>query len=240
MRNLRSVRRSGEPTAADRVLIDRLRADLAEQTSDRHMAPSVIVLASDHLPTVPHPPTSHGAQAEPEASFTIEETAARPRRRWRVAAVAGSAAAAGIAALSIAIYAPGRSHPPSGQPGTPAANCAVINGPLPTWARAGFTPSTVSVAHVTGTEGNIVAVLFANPPTVPPAPGRTNKILWVSRVPAGGPLIIDAQLGSTAVTRSLPDGPGPSTVDLPAPGCWTLHLSWAGHHDTVHIAYARS
>jgi hypothetical protein len=65
--------------------------------------------------------------------------------------------------------------------------------------------------------------------------------LWVSRVPfvAPDPLIIKATLaGSTrTVTVSVPGGPGPSTIDLPAPGCWTLHLSWSGHTDELKLRY---
>jgi hypothetical protein len=46
--------------------------------------------------------------------------------------------------------------------------------------------------------------------------------------------------GSTrTATVDLPDGPGPSYVDMPAPGCWTLHLSWGGHTDQLSLRYAR-
>ena len=68
-----------------------------------------------------------------------------------------------------------------------------------------------------------------------------NKILWVSRIPlaAPDPLIIRATLaGSTrTATVSVPGGPGPSIIDLPAPGCWTFHLSWAGHTDELQLRY---
>jgi hypothetical protein len=26
-------------------------------------------------------------------------------------------------------------------------------------------------------------------------------------------------------------------IDLPAPGCWTLHLSWSGHTDELKLRY---
>jgi hypothetical protein len=62
----------------------------------------------------------------------------------------------------------------------------------------------------------------------PPLQDRNNKTLWVSRIPltAPNPMVITATLaGSTrTATVSVPGGPGPSTIDLPAPGCWTLHL----------------
>jgi hypothetical protein len=53
------------------------------------------------------------------------------------------------------------------------------------------------------------------------------------------PLVIRATLaGSTrTATVSLPDGPGPSYVNLPAPGCWTLRLSWGGHTDRLMLRY---
>ena len=31
--------------------------------------------------------------------------------------------------------------------------------------------------------------------------------------------------------------PGPSIINLPAPGCWTLHLSWSGHTDQLKLHY---
>jgi hypothetical protein len=101
----------------------------------------------------------------------------------------------------------------------------------------------VAVPHVTGASGNIVAILWSpkNALHAPPLPNINNKILWVSRVPMDGlaPLVIQAMLaGSTrTATVSLPDGPGPSYVNLPAPGCWTLHLSWAGHTDKLMLRY---
>ena len=53
------------------------------------------------------------------------------------------------------------------------------------------------------------------------------------------PLVIKATLvGSTrTATVSVPGGPGPSIINLPAPGCWTLHLSWSGHRDELKLRY---
>ncbi len=65
-----------------------------------------------------------------------------------------------------------------------------------------------------------------------------NKILWVSRV-SSGPMTIRATLAGSARTAivKLPDGPGPSYVNMPAPGCWSLHLSWGGHTDQLSLRY---
>ncbi len=97
--------------------------------------------------------------------------------------------------------------------------------------------------HVMGATGDIVAILWATRDALhaPPVPDPHNKILWVSRVSWSGPMTIRGTLaGSTrTATVNLPNGPGPSYVDMPAPGCWTLHLSWGGHTDQLSLRYVR-
>jgi len=65
--------------------------------------------------------------------------------------------------------------------------------------------------------------------------------MWVSRLPltGPGPLVIRATLAGSARTAavSVPGGPGPSIIDLPASGCWTLHLRWPGHADELKLRY---
>jgi hypothetical protein len=89
--------------------------------------------------------------------------------------------------------------------------------------------------------GDIVAILWSDhePLSAPPRGDRNNKILWVSQT-FGAPLQIKATLsrsGKTA-TRTVDGGPGPSIIDLPAPGCWSLELTWGDHHDHVQLEYA--
>jgi len=36
---------------------------------------------------------------------------------------------------------------------------------------------------------------------------------------------------------SVPGGPGPSIIDLPVSGCWTLHLRWPGYADELKLRY---
>jgi hypothetical protein len=66
----------------------------------------------------------------------------------------------------------------------------------------------------------------------------------VSRLTSGpaSPLRIQATLNGTGRTaeREVPEGPGPSYVNLPAAGCWTLNLSWSGHRDGVELRYTAS
>lgn len=96
--------------------------------------------------------------------------------------------------------------------------------------------------HVMGAAGNIVAILWAprNALHAPALPNRHNKILWVSRL-SSGPMTIRATLtdSTRTTTVDLPNGPGPSYVNMPAPGCWTLHLSWDGHTDQLSLRYVR-
>ena len=153
-----------------------------------------------------------------------------------VARSSGAVAGAGVAPSSGAV-AGARPAGGSGCVGQPPVS------PLPVWARSGFTPADLAMPHVLGEAGNIVAILWVPRHALhsPPLQDRNNKILWVSRVPvvAADPLVIRAALaGSTrTATVSVPGGPGPSIIDLPAPGCWTLHLSWSGHTDELQLRY---
>ena len=124
-----------------------------------------------------------------------------------------------------------------------SANCdsAIKKGSLPSWARGGFTPSDQSIPHVVGERGDIVGVLFGFPLSSPRTGDRSNKILWVSRPELTAPsdLKIHAKLDgtSTVADRKVVGGPGPSIVDLPESGCWTVDLRWSGHVDTVRLKY---
>lgn len=136
-----------------------------------------------------------------------------------------------------------------------SCSSAITVAPLPTWARAGFTPPDQPAHYAVGVNGAILGVVFGDPLRAPPVEGRGNKILWLvnprtaERTPAQATstsgaaspaLRIQATLNGTdlAVDRELPAGPGPSTIDLPRPGCWTLQLSWSGHSDRLALPYS--
>jgi hypothetical protein len=133
----------------------------------------------------------------------------------------------------------------SSSPTAPAAACSSVvrTDVLPSWAWAGFSnPKAGGVPYVLGDRGDMVAVLFGQPLSAPEAKDHSNKILWVPR--DGGspdPLEIQAErVGSTvSVHRTIENGPGPSYLLLPTPGCWHLSLTWGGgaHHDTMDLAY---
>jgi hypothetical protein len=127
---------------------------------------------------------------------------------------------------------------PSLAPGCSATK--IENGPLPEWARAGFSGDARAV-HVLGAQGEIAAVLFGHPLTHDRKDGVSNKILWVAREKyEPGDLTIKARLEGTGepVLREVSGGPGPSIIDLPRAGCWRVYLSWPGHTDTMDLVYA--
>jgi hypothetical protein len=115
---------------------------------------------------------------------------------------------------------------------------------LPVWARTGFEPPDQPVQYVIGEKRTIVGVVFGYPLVAGKREdGKGNKILWVGKqVDASGSadLEIKARLNGTSleVERSVSGGPGPSLIDLPRPGCWTLDLSWGGGSDRMVVPYS--
>ena len=158
-----------------------------------------------------------------------------------------TAGALGVAIIVAATACSTTPPPPTSAPsaaaaagGVPQLGCAadVAPAPLPGWARSGFSPPDQPVPFVLGERGTILGVLFGQPLSAPAAPDRGNKILWVTRDPhPPGPLTITAALDGAVATLEVPEGPGPSLVDLPTPGCWRLTLAWPDHTDRVAIAY---
>jgi len=177
----------------------------------------------------------------------------RRRRRRVVAAVATSAA---LAALAVAVPLLGVRSGSDTSPGRPVsagASGCVNQAPravLPVWARAGFSDPEPRAAYLRSRDGEMVAILFAQPLSSPPSADHNNKILWVPRPSSGAgtstvqdpALHIRASLAddSRTVTRVVPGGPGPSILDLPEPGCWHLRLRWQGRTDVIDLAYLPS
>jgi hypothetical protein len=118
----------------------------------------------------------------------------------------------------------------------------VTRDALPVWARAGFTGDGSDYPHVFSEHGDLIAVLFAYPPRSTQDPQTGTKILWISRLPQQPqqPLRIEATLDGTTtpVLRQLPGGAGPSSVQLPQPGCWRLRLIWSGHEDRMTLQFS--
>jgi hypothetical protein len=204
-------------------------------------------------------PAIPGAERAPEASerasdgeALIKEARRRRRLRWIRGTGAVMLAATGVTTwllLKPPAGAPRAANITASKPAV-ASLCAsaVVYRSLPAWARSGFDPPSMAMPYVLGVRGYIVAVLWArhDPLVTPASPNRSNKILWVSKLPlsAGSRLQITAQrlVGGTAVgpvqRRTVVVGPGPSEINMPTPGCWQFTLRWSGHADTVDLPYA--
>jgi hypothetical protein len=174
---------------------------------------------------------------QPGVASAAWSAAQAPRRRagHRLAIAAGVAGALG-AATALTVWGTSSQH---ASPPTSGSACAgsVSTAALPSWARAGFSPAGLHTPHVIGEHGQIIAVLFVDLRVQQPA-GTHNKILWVAKG-GYGPLHIRAQLQGTSrtVTRTLPNGPAPSYVNMPAAGCWQMSLTWSSYHDTIALQY---
>ncbi len=128
----------------------------------------------------------------------------------------------------------------------PAGCPALETGPLPEWARTGFSSADPGIPFARSRDGRFLAIVFGHPLSAPPTPARSNKILWVL-APAAGPtgepgsgqFWAEARLEGTGLTvrREIGTAPGPSIVDLPRAGCWQLELHWGSYTDTVGLRY---
>lgn len=205
----------------DQQTIQALRRAMATETRSHHLGPATLAAALDR----------------------IDAKQSTPRRRsqeYMTIAAACLAVAGAAAGVYLVRDSAGRSGHTAQRPAGSACDGAVVTRALPTWARAGFSPDAYVNPYVTGASGNIIGVLFADPLRAQQTPGTNNKILWVAKDPGPGPLLIRAHLegSSRQVTRTVAGGPGPSIIDMPAPGCWRLTLTWSGHTDTAALPYA--
>jgi hypothetical protein len=162
------------------------------------------------------------------------------RSHRRYGALGGAAVLAVI--ITAAVSASDATTSPSASPtGGEPCHSDVVDTVLPTWARTGFSDPEARTPHAVSHHGRIAAIPFGGL-YAPPARGKGNKILWVSHTGVDGALVIDAVRADSGqhVHRELPQGPGPSYVDLPAPGCWQLRLRWgsaADQRDSLDLVY---
>ena len=152
-------------------------------------------------------------------STVVTERRLQVGKRWRCQRVALLALVLVTPVLGMSVLA--QASGSSSSTVSSAASCAarVVDGVLPSWARAGFSESKPRMRYELGTDHEIAV--------------STN----------GSPLLISAQRmnGSQpvgqALRRRVTGGPGPSIINLPAAGCWRFNLRWSGHHDLLDVDY---
>lgn len=196
----------------DEQLLDQLRADMSRATAGHYL--DVEKARALDVATSPHRPKGTAA-------------------RW--AAVAAAAVVVALIGVLVAVVP---ATDGNGNTSPAGATCTHLHtGALPGWADGSFTRGA-SAPYVLGEHRRIVAILFGRL-YAPARPDPHNKVLWVARSGWAGPLVVHAHLAGTArtVTRVLPDGPGPSYLDVPAPGCWQLSLRWGNAHDSLALRY---
>jgi hypothetical protein len=177
------------------------------------------------------------APADPELVNTVVRRS-RHRRLVTLAPLAAAVAVLAVATTALALR-PGNTQPAV----SPTSACSPVQtGVLPTWARAGFSDPVPSASFVTSQDGQMVAIIFADPLRSPTSTDAANKILWVAKDPASqnSTLRISGQMegGTATMQTTVEGGPGPSTVDVPMAGCWQFRLAWGNHHDVINIPYA--
>jgi hypothetical protein len=165
----------------------------------------------------------------------LAETVRIRARRRRTASLSAAAAVAVVVLGSVMAWQRG-----AGDTGVTGAACAgaVAERELPEWATTGFTDPHPVMPYAVSRSGDIVAILFGRL-SAPPDAQLNNKVLWVSRASSGIPVVIHARLEGTDVTADtvLPGGLGPSTVNMPRPGCWRMELSWPSGQDEIVLPY---
>lgn len=171
----------------------------------------------------------------------LANTVRRGARRRRLLTIGPIAAVIAVAVVLTAIWVSRPAATNTAAVATPPSACHPLEtGPLPEFARAGFS-SPEGNPFALSTDGTMVAVVFANPLVSPATPDRGNKILWVPlEIPAAtDTLMITGHLEGTDLTTTVNIGtaPGPSYVDMPAPGCWRLDLKWGNHSDSMYLRW---
>lgn len=159
-----------------------------------------------------------------------------------------------MAALLVACSNQARSRPapstsPTVQPSVVSTGCGstpVLHSGIPAWLdHAGGNNNPTFLNYVIAHPPLAAGFLFSYPLRAGHPEDPANKVLWVSRTPINGPLIIDGHpLGaqSPTVHDERPDNSAPGQIypdgsDVPVAGCWEFDLRWASNHVQVELNY---
>jgi hypothetical protein len=181
------------------------------------------------------------ADRAPHHPDLARATRRRVRRRRTVITAAVLAAGSVVAVTGLASGLLGGAQDRSVPAVTVVPSCEsnLTRAVLPEWARTGFSDAEPVMPFARSAHGDVVAILFVDELAAPPRADVANKVLWVWRRLPADPATIHAtaRLNGTGpiVTAGLPTPAGPSYVNLPAPGCWRLTLTWPGGRDTIDL-----
>ena len=161
----------------------------------------------------------------------------------------------GLAAIASLVVSCSLTQPSSNN-ATPTTNAAVLSascgltpilkGGAPDWAHKLEGSQTYQdlVPYVLASPPTAIGFLFGYPLRAGHPQNPSNKILWLVELPPrAGSLDITAHPKGAAAPEFavgaafLDSGDVPSIVDAPQPGCWTLNISWSGHHARVDLNY---
>jgi hypothetical protein len=145
-----------------------------------------------------------------------------------------------IAALCLLLAAAcSSSHAPQAkaQPSAPVhkfvggcAGTVLSDAEPPKWSQGGWKVAKGTawpVPWALGSGGEAVAFVFATELVAGGSPridGTSNKVLWVAK--DDPPNFVVEGLPPDKSGPVIRVAGGPSTVDVPSPGCWTFHLTW--------------
>lgn len=158
------------------------------------------------------------------------------RRRWIVAAPVAMVVLVAAVVTGVTLSRP-RGAAVTGA-ATASACTRLQTGTPPVWARGGFSGNGYP-PFARSRSGDVVAFVFGNPLSAPPAADHNNKILWVVRGGTGGDIAVTARLEGSRRTTMLHVPAGPSYVNMPAAGCWQLDLRIGNRKDTINLRWTR-
>ena len=177
------------------------------------------------------------APHDPDLVGTVRRRARRGQARWLAASAAACVVVAGGVAVERGRGEAGGGGVVAARP-VPVCDGTPTTGVLPPWARAGFSGPEPVAPYVRSRSGTILGILFGSWSPGPNG-GPSVKILWVwQEAPRpDGEVRLSAQRDGVGpvVTSGLPQPYGPSSVELPASGCWRLTVSKGTWSDTVDV-----
>lgn len=157
------------------------------------------------------------------------------RRRWLIAAPVAMVVLVASVVTGVTLSRPQGTALIG--PARASACGSLETGTPPVWARAGFSGGGYP-PFARSRSGNVIALVFGNPLSAPPAADHNNKILWVVRGGSAGGIAVTARLEDSSRVTTLHVPAGPSVVNMPTAGCWQLELRIGSRQDSIDLRWS--